>query len=250
MAATPPAFDRYIEPFAGSGCLFFGLRPRSALLSDFNAELIDAYVTIRSHPRLVARETNRFPTDHDAYYTVRAMDPDLLDPVSRTARFTYLNRFSFNGVYRTNKQGQFNVPRGRDTGRIPQEREFYRCAVALRTAELVACDFEETCDRALTGDFVYLDPPYATSRPNHGEYGYGAFATADEARLFEVLHQLDRRGVQFLLSYGGSPPTADIPKRWQSVSLFSTRTVGGRTERRSATPEFLLANYELPAVTS
>ena len=139
LQCVPKEYARYVEPFAGSGCLFFALRPSIAVLGDINADLIGAYLVIRDHPRLVARAAHGFKRDRDTYYRLRSTAPDSLIPVERAARFVYLNRYCFNGVYRVNRSGLFNVPMGTRTGGIPCESDFYRCSLALKRAELRGC---------------------------------------------------------------------------------------------------------------
>ncbi len=108
MAQVPASLTRYVEPFAGSGCLFFALRPEKAILGDINDELIYAYSVIRDHPRLVSRAVHRLRNEKRTYYRLRSQSPNALSPVDRAARFTYLNRHCFNGVYRINRAGCFN----------------------------------------------------------------------------------------------------------------------------------------------
>lgn len=141
--AIPEGVKRYIEPFAGSACLFFATRPGAAVLGDINAELINTYDVVRKHPRRVARIVHAMPRTKRQYYRVREVKPETLTAIERAARFVYLNRNCFNGVYRTDRQGNFNVPMGKKTGRVPTEVEFYRCSVALRNAELRQTDFQE-----------------------------------------------------------------------------------------------------------
>ena len=112
LDCVPHSYDRYIEPFAGSACLFFALRPDRAILGDFNVELMQAYRTIAKHPRLIAREVLRLPASQAAYYRIRSLVPNLLTPLHRAVRFAYLNRYCFNGVYRTDRKNRFNVPQG------------------------------------------------------------------------------------------------------------------------------------------
>ena len=129
----PSSYGRYIEPFAGSACLFFALKPKKAILGDINEELLRAYNTIRKHPKMVARAAKVIPNSKVMYYKIRNTDPNILNPVDRAARFVFLNRFCFNGVYRVNKRGQFNVPRGYRTGQIQDESMFYRYSLLLRS---------------------------------------------------------------------------------------------------------------------
>jgi len=238
-------FERYFEPFAGSACLFFALRPAQATLSDLNGELIETYVTVRSHPRRVARAAGAWPVREDVYYDVRALEAAALDPVCRAARFVYLNRHCFNGVYRTDRRNRFNVPFGRRTGDTPKEQRFYRCSVALRTARLRTCDFEEACDDARRGDFVYLDPPYSrAARDAYGVYGYGGFHSSDLARMEELLRRLDRRGVRFMFSYTPTVEVLAATCGWRRSEVAVAAQVGGRARSRSVRGELLVTNYE------
>lgn len=135
------------------------LQPKRAILGDFNSELMTTYRTVAHHPRAISNYLRAFQTTKDFYYKLRDQHPLELDAIRRAARFIYLNRFSFNGVYRTNRLGEFNVPRGSKTGQLPTFEELKRCALALKSACCIADDFEVTIDKARTNDFVYLDPP-------------------------------------------------------------------------------------------
>lgn len=246
MRHAPSSFHRYIEPFAGSACLFFALRPAAAVLGDINAELIRAYKTIGRHPRRVARLAGSFPNDARTYYRLRGQSVDVLDDIEGAARFLYLNRYCFNGVYRTNRKGAFNVPRGRQTGALPSESTLYRCSIALRTADLRAGDFETCLADVQQGDFVYLDPPYASvDRPRYGEYGYGSFAKNDLERLLAVLCVLDGRGATFLLSYQDTGQLGRLPKEWHRRRVSIRRHVAGFAQDRRIVREVLVSNQLL-----
>lgn len=242
-SCIPAKYGTYFEPFVGSACLFFAIRPEAGVLGDFNPDLIATYDTIRQHPRRVARRLVRFGTSADDYYAARALDPSTMSEVDRAARFVYLNRHCFNGVYRTNRKGQFNVPFGSRIGPGPTERDFYRCSVALRAATFVPDDFGVTLRDAARGDVAYLDPPYSTStRPSFGEYGYGAFRKADEARLLEQLTVLDRRGVAVLFSYADDNAVVEALREWSVVRIGVQRRIGGIGGRRTTTSEILASN--------
>lgn len=238
------ARGRYVEPFAGSACLFFAARPHSAVLGDLNGELIETYGVLRQHPRLVARRMHAWPTDADGYYAVRNLAPTQLGPIERAARFIYLNRLCFNGVYRTNRKGQFNVPYGKHTGAPPTEQHLYRCSVALRGADLRSGDFDETTADAGPGDFVYLDPPY-TQNPEtaYGVYGYGSFDARDLDRMMKTLRRLDRKGATFLFSYALVPGLADeLPRGWRYREVAARGRVAASVSSRGARPEILVTN--------
>jgi len=246
VANTPSNYRRYFEPFAGSACLFFALRPNAATLGDVNSELLNTYLTICRHPRLVHRAASSLSTSKRAYYQIRSWDPEFLPDVERAARFVYLNRYCFNGVYRINRNGQFNVPRGIRTGQLPDEASFYRCSVALRHAALKCGDFEDAIAGVKRNDFVYLDPPYAsTGRPRFGEYGYECFADSDVPRLIKCLESIDATGATFLLSYSDSPALAAPLKRWNSIQLNVRRHIAGFAGDRKVVSEVMVSNQKL-----
>jgi DNA adenine methylase len=158
----------------------------------------------------------------------------------------YLNRFSFNGVYRTNRKGLFNVPRGKKTGPLPTMESLVAVANVLGHATFVCGDFEKTLDLAKGGDFVYMDPPYRLDETRmRGEYGYGAFSSCDLDRLADALVTLDRRGVKFLLSYKYHRNFHKSMQRWYLLTQLVRRHVGGFTDRRSKVRELLVSNYPL-----
>lgn len=245
-----PAYrGRYFEPFAGSACLFFAVRPARAVLGDINAQLLETYGAIRDHPRLVHRAVSSIPDTRDEYYRLRCCPPESLSLVGRAARFVYLNRFCFNGVYRTNRNGAFNVPRGIHTGAVPGENLFYRCSVALRSACLRPGDFQACLSDVQRGDFVYLDPPYAgVSTKFSGEYGYESFSANDLDRLMLSLDQIDRAGGIFLCSYWESPMLSTRYLQWHAARLRVRRDVAGLARSRGTVTEILISNCGLPAM--
>jgi DNA adenine methylase len=242
-AFCPLQFRTYIEPFAGSACLFFMLQPTRAILGDFNTELMTTYRAVARHPRAISNCLRAFPTAEEFYYELRDQDPLEFDVIRRAARFIYLNRFSFNGVYRTNRQGEFNVPRGSKTGQLPTFEELKICAVALRSARCIADDFEAIIDKARAKDFVYLDPPYslATDR-DRGEYGYGGFSSGDLSRLRQALLQLDARGATFVLSYRCTKAVREMFGQWHQKTLTVRRHVAGFARDRRNVREMLISN--------
>jgi len=243
LRSIPAAYGKYVEPFAGSACLFFALRPTRAVLGDFNTELMHAYGVVCRHPRRVARGLAALPPTTDCYYAIRSIAPEQLDDLSRAVRFIYLNRYCFNGVYRTNRRNQFNVPMGTRPGRAPIESDFYRGSVALRAAKLYACDFQDTLGQAKRGDVAYLDPPYSTAvRTGLGEYGYGAFAAEDLHRLLDAVEAASRRGVCVILSYAPDKVLLDRLADWSTVKLAVLRQVGGGSSHRGRKVEILTSN--------
>jgi len=245
VSCLPPTYSRYIEPFVGSACLFFTLRPASAILNDLNEDLIAAYSTIRNHPQLVHRAAAKWPATEESYYEIRdGLKPT--DPIVAAARFAYLNRYCFNGVYRANKKGQFNVPMGKQTGEFPTLTDFRRCSIALRKAQLLAKDFGTCLANVRRGDFVYLDPPYAKLNGRfRGEYGYGAFKAEDIDRLLQCLTHIHRVGAKFLLSYSYCREIRPALAKWHYKVVLVRRHVAGFGGDRRRVREALIANYSL-----
>jgi DNA adenine methylase len=241
LAHCPEQSDCYIEPFAGSACLFFSLRPSKAILGDFNPALIGAYKTVQRYPNALFKELNRYPVDRAFYYDMRSKDPKNLTKLAAAARFIYLNRLCFNGVYRTNKRGAFNVPFGSKTGGLPTLEAIRSAADALRNTELLIGDFEDTIQNARKGDFVYMDPPYSASR-YRGEYGYGAFSHPDIDRLSAAADRLQQRGVTFLISYKADDQVSMKFSSYFQSRLLVQRHVAGFAGFRDMASEILISN--------
>ncbi len=175
-----PNHERYVEPFAGSACLFFELAPTSSVLGDSNQALIEVYRVVRDEPERLYRRLCRIPRNLLTYRLWRQLRPESLDRETRALRFLYLNRNCFNGIYRTNSDGEFNVPMGTRPGEYFSKEDLLACSELLQRTTLVAGDFERTLGRVKAGDFVYLDPPFAvTSRRIFKEYGKKTFDTDD-----------------------------------------------------------------------
>ncbi len=239
---------RYVEPFVGSACLFFELAPTSAILGDTNAQLVEFYTVLRTDPRRLHRRLAHIPRDVASYYKWREMVPARLDKETRALRFLYLNRNCFNGIYRTNVKGEFNVPFGKKVGAYPTAIDFARCADLLKHVKLVAQDFEKTLEGVGSGDFVYLDPPYALdSRRVFRQYGPGSFKTTDVARLGKSLKRAHARGAHFLVSYADCTASRVLAREWVSVRLPIQRHVAGFADERRRAYEWLISNQPIPS---
>lgn len=236
--------SRYVEPFAGSAALFFYLNPPSALLGDLNQELIDSYKEIRSFPDTVHALVAKNNVDAETYYRIRAIKPTQLTRLERAARFVYLNRHCFNGIYRTNRKGDFNVPfGGKRLSRLPNVAAFRRCALLLKNTHLQACDFGSTLARTRKGDLVYIDPPYTTqSRRVFRSYGPKEFSEEDLERLGGHLDRMHQRGVEFVVSYDDCPEARALAKKWETRRISVKRHVAGFVSSRRVAKELLITN--------
>jgi DNA adenine methylase len=235
---------RYIEPFAGSACLFFSVAPSSAVLSDINAELMLTYRAVRKTPQEVSAELKGRRRSKREFLRMRSVDPRTLRPAARAARFIYLNRFCFNGLYRTNQRGVFNVPFGAShTGRLPSPDALLACSRALRRVKLITGDFEKVVRQAKPGDFVYMDPPYAVdTRRVFNEYHRKSFSSTDVNRVRRAMDRLNRRGVRFVVSYADSPEADVLRQGFASTVVSVRRNIAGFTSRRKKSNEVLIWN--------
>lgn len=237
-------YNRYVEPFAGSAALFFAITPRRALLGDLNENLIKTFRAIQRDPQAVYRALSKFRKDRASYYRVRAMSEDDLEAATLAGRFVYLNRFCFNGLYRTNAQGEFNVPYGAPkNNNVPDLSQLEACAKILTGARILNSDFRRTLSMVAAGDFVYLDPPYAISnRRVFVEYGKSPFSTSDLSDLAWWLEEIDRRGATFILSYADSHEARTLFKEWRTRRFSVRRNVAGFSGARRNHYELFYSN--------
>jgi DNA adenine methylase len=237
-------FNRYLEPFAGSACLFFDLMPREALLGDVNRELMNAFRCIKRHPTRVGTALTSLPRGKRAFYRIRREDPVELPSLEAAARFIFLNRFCFNGLFRTNSAGRFNVPYGgAKVGHLPTVGELRRAARALKSATLICGDFERVLEHASAGDFVYLDPPFAVeNRRVFRQYGPQTFGLNDLTRLAGALEELDFRGAAFVVSYAYCAEALKAFGAWHQRKFFVNRNIAGFRRFRRRAAELIVTN--------
>lgn len=234
---------KYIEAFAGSACLFFDLRPAEAVLNDSNSELISAYRILAKQPEELHRSISSIPVDSETYYAIRSKNPDSI--FDKAVRFFYLNRYCFNGIYRTNKRGEFNVPFGSyKTGGLPSLAKWNEAAEALLSARLFSSDFEKVVrENVSAGDFVYLDPPYAVSnRRIFKQYSATEFGESDLLRLKMLMKDIDKQGAAFVVSYAQSKETAVLAEGWSTFRQLAQRNVAGFSHQRRKAVEVLITN--------
>lgn len=239
--------QRYIEPFAGSARLFFHLKPSEAIISDQNEELITCYKIIREFPEEVHHKLSSFLNTKEDYYIIRALNPNELSEIERVARFIYLNRLCFNGLYRTNLKGEFNVPYGGyKTGSFPSVDDFGKISDALKSATIINGDFETIVkDNVKNGDFVYLDPPYAVANKRiFKQYGPTTFGTLDIERLFGLLEFINEKEATFILSYAYCEEMVPFVERWGGRTVLTQRNIAGFAGNRRKESEYLISNID------
>lgn len=241
-----PEFNRYVEPFAGSSALFFKLQPHVAVLGDVNGALIEAYEVIRERPDDVFRAVSKLPRSANTYYKIRGQNINRLKAFGRAVRFVYLNRYCFNGIYRTNLDGKFNVPYANvKPGVIPPVEDFRHCAALLQRAILKCGDFGAVLSAVKAGDFVYMDPPYAVeSRRVFRQYDQREFSKRDLERLSSHLKTIDRKGASFVISYADCREARELFANWRVRRIRVRRHIAGFVSARRHAFELLATNID------
>lgn len=243
---------RHIEPFCGGAAMFFARRPANAVLCDTNPHLIRTYTMVRDCTEAVLEQLQVIAAAHtedaDATYARErdAHNAGTGAPVTRAARFIYLNKSCFNGLYRVNKRGEFNVPPGRyEKPRIVDEENLRAAAALLAHADLSVQSYEQTADICVEGDFIFADPPYApaSTTANFTAYGRDGFTDADQERLAAVFKQLDRRGCKLMLSNSDVPLIRDLYRRYRIDTISATRSINSKADKRGAVREVVVRNY-------
>jgi DNA adenine methylase len=240
----PDQVETYFEPFIGGGAVFFELaeqkRFRRAVLSDQNAELIELYRVVQTDVEPLIRELGKMRHSEEEYYRIRASKPRT--PVRRAARTVYLNRTGYNGLYRVNRSGEFNVPFGRYVSpRICDPERLRAVAQALVGVRLEVADFEPMLRRATSRDAIYLDPPYVpvSETARFAEYHAAQFDTLAHQRLARVFGDLVERGVPVVLSNSDTPLTRELYSEFQHEFLLARRSINSNGTRRGPVREIL-----------
>lgn len=236
-------FDRYAEPFLGSGAIYFHSRPPSALLSDINEELIELYNVMKGSPAILYEAMQRHQASYSKSYYYRVRDDRPVDAVGRAARFLYLNRTCFNGLYRVNLRGEFNVPIGTKDSVIFPGEDFNSYASALAAAEIKKQDFEVTLDRCGKGDVAFVDPPYTVMHNMNGfiKYNENLFKWSDQLRLKEAVVRAIGRGCAIMMTNADHQSVRDLYRdvlEYRSVSRNSV--LSGNADARGKTTEAML----------
>jgi DNA adenine methylase len=249
-ARAPGTFERYFEPFLGGGALFFRLRPARASLSDRNEALIECYRAVRDEVDDVidALVGHRVRHGREYYYETRdAWNAGMREATSaeRAATFVYLNKTCYNGLWRVNSHGAFNVPMGRyERPAILDAAALRMAATALRGRDLHARAFDEVLDEAKAGDFVYFDPPYVPvgATADFTSYTAGRFGLADQERLAGVFRALAHRGCAVMLSNSDTPVVRQLYAGFRIDRVWCSRAVNSRADRRGEVAEVIVTS--------
>ena len=245
--SLPKNFNSYREPFLGSGALFFLLNPTKAMLSDTNAELINTFAAIRDNVESVIEYIQPLKPNKTLFYKIR--NQRSVGKYKRAAEFIYLNKSCWNGLYRVNSKGVFNVPYGSPKSDVIASLENLRaCSKSLNSenVQLSTCDFEESLSKAQKGDLVYLDPPYVTSHSNNGfiEYNEKIFSWADQVRLANIAKDLVASGVYVIASNANHKEVLKLYQGFAKKEIFRNSTLASDVTKRGVVSEVLLVSQK------
>lgn len=250
LRLAPPTFGAYHEPFIGGGALFFRLAGQGRLtrtfLSDANPSLIDVYLGLRDEVEAVIAALRDHIYDRDYYYAVRALPPPDLTLPERAARIIYLNKTGYNGLFRENRSGQFNVPFGRyKNPTICDEPNLRAAARVLQGVDIARRNFATVLDVARPGDFVYFDPPYhpVSTTANFTAYDRHGFGPNDQRHLRDVFATLGDRGVRAMLSNSDTPFIRELYAGFAIDQVMASRAVNSKANGRGKVAEVIVRNY-------
>ncbi|MBS1267595.1 MAG: hypothetical protein MAG458_00299 [Nitrosopumilus sp.] len=253
----PDSFGTYFEPFLGGGALLFHMlterNGQKCSISDLNSDLVLSYITIRDRidgliTSLKSHERNYQKDSKSYYYSVRKSNPR--SAIEKTSRLLFLNRTCFNGLYRVNSKGKFNVPLGKYTNPNIVNEENLRAVSSILQASKVSIkcrDFEAVLSDAKKGDLVYFDPPYqpVSTTANFTSYTNKNFSFDDLNRLAELCNNLDAKGCKVLLSNSDSDDVSELfsKKSWKVSKIQANRSINSDSKKRTGHFELLIKNY-------
>lgn len=252
----PAKIERYYEPFLGGGALFFDVMPQNAIVNDSNLELINCYTVIRDQPEELLEHVLSHDNNADYFYRLREQDrsPKFwgLPAVERASRLLYLNKTCFNGLFRVNSQGQFNVPFGSYKNPVIADPAVVRAVSKFLNSsniEFLSQDFAQIVDDATKGDFVYFDPPYdpVSDTASFTGYSLNGFDRDEQKRLKATCDELTKRGVKMLLSNSVTPFIEELYSTGGYIlrEVEARRNINSNSLKRGKVGEFLISNYEI-----
>ena len=236
----------YHEPFLGGGAVLFSLKPARGTANDVNLRLINFYRIVRDNPGELIEEAKRFRYDREIYYRLRErFNTTSLSPVEDAALFLYLNKTGYNGLYRVNSRGIFNVPFGRyKNPSIVPEVKIIEASQVLKKIDLRCGDFSYVIEVAKEGDIVYLDPPYRplSKTSNFTSYNPNGFNEIEQVRLRNICVELDRKNIFFIVSNSG--PAAELYDGFKIMKILANRSINSNASDRGPVNEILVTNIE------
>ncbi|MFC1615156.1 DNA adenine methylase [Patescibacteria group bacterium] len=242
--------SKYFEPFVGGGAVFFDLQPQKAILSDMNSELVITYNVIKNDVEKLIKSLKKYKNNKDYFLKTREKDPKKLSDIERASRFIYLNKTCFNGMYRVNMSGKFNVPFGSQTNPlICDEENLLKVNDTLKKVKIIEQDFKQVLKDAKKGDFIYFDPPYYPVNRTSSFTGYTAngFFEKEQEELRDTYFELHKRGCFVMLSNSNTEFInklySNLDKKIKVHKVDATRMINSDATKRGKIKEVLVVNY-------
>lgn len=239
-------FNRYFEPFLGGGAIFLAINPqKKSFLSDLNEELIQTYSTLKKSPESIIEILEQFENTKDFYYKIR--EKQLEDPIQKAARFIYLNQTSFNGIYRVNLRGKYNVPYGFRTKNFLEKEKLIAVSNRLKNTTLSHGDFSKIKNKVREKDLIFLDPPYTVSHNDNGfiKYNQKLFSLKDQERLSKLIDYIKDQGAYYILTNAANKKIDEIfSKRDFRYEKERASLVGGINAERGKIKEYVFTNIK------
>ena len=251
----PNNYNCYYEPFIGGGALFFDLAPKKAVINDSNKELMNVYEVLCDHTKYtkMCKVLNEYEANHseEFYYEIRNLDKEKkferLSDYKKAARTLYLNKSCFNGLYRVNSKGQFNVPFNKNKKVNTYDGEnllTIHMHLNMNDITIQNIDFEESVKTAQKGDFVYFDPPYDSDTSTFNSYTEEGFGKEEQIRLAKVYKELDEKGVYVMLSNHNTLLINELYKDYNIHIIEAKRSINSKGNKRGTVEEVIITNYD------
>jgi len=233
---APPKFNRYIEPFVGGGALYFNINHPKSIISDLNEELVITYNQVKRNVQDVIFVLDSYINTEEFYYRVRSISPSSLSDTERAARLIYLNKTCFNGLFRVNKKGHFNVPYGKRTGPFLNKENLIGASKYMQETEIFHSDYKETLIKfAKKGDFIFLDPPYQPvgKFSDFKRYTKEFFYENDQIELANIFKHLTNKGCFVMLTNSDHPFILDLYKDYHIETIETKRLISSNPNTRT-----------------
>ncbi|MFZ4261665.1 DNA adenine methylase [Sphingobacterium sp. HJSM2_6] len=238
-------FENYYEPFIGGGSIYFHLNPQKATISDSNIDLINTYIQVRDNVQNVIKALSQFENTEEFYYKIRKQIFD--DKIYEAAKFIYLNQTSFNGIYRVNSLGEYNVPYGHRKNYVIDFQNLLLASQNLSGTNILAIDFNETIDQIRENDLIFLDPPYTVAHNKNGfiQYNQKIFSLEDQFRLNSYINNIKDAGAYYIMTNAAHKSIKEIFNNGDFVyEVERVSVVGGKFAKRDKYSELILTNLK------
>lgn len=253
---VPANYSTYYEPFVGGGAVFFELKPKKAVINDISQELINVYRVVKNNVERLIKDLKKHKNNRDYFYKIRVLDRDKeyekLSSIEKASRIIYLNKTCYNGLFRVNRQGYFNVPFGRyKNPNIINEKVLRAVSNYLidNNIKILNKDFAEVLDKIEKNCFIYFDPPYnpLSESSSFTGYTFSGFGEEEQRRLKKLCDRLNKDGYRFLISNSATPFILNLYKYYKETTVIvkTNRSINCIASKRGEIEEVLIRNYEL-----